>query len=237
MSLSNRTVVVLGGSSGIGLACASAAHESGASVVIAGRSSEKLDLARERVGDAARTFTVDVADETSVRELFEQIERVDHLLVSAAETRAASMEEPESETLRATLDVRVWGGYYAAKHAVPRMNGGSITFVSGLSAMRPYPGSEIIAASCGAIEAFSRALALDLAPIRVNTVCPGIVETPLLDGFYGEDREEVLRDLAARLPVGRVGEPEDIADAALFLMGNGFVTGSVLRVDGGGALV
>lgn len=238
MKFAGETVVVVGGGSGIGLACAEAAHAAGASVVIAGRSPEKLEAARVGIGDGVRTFPVDVADEESVRGFFEGFDRLDHLLVTAAETKAADIGESEAEALRPTLDTRVWGGYYAAKHAAPRMGeGASITFVSGLSSRRPYIGSSVISASCGAIEALSRALALELAPVRVNAIRPGIVETPLLDGFYGEGREEFLRNLADRLPVGRVGKPEDIADAAMFLMGNGFVSGAVLQIDGGGSLV
>lgn len=238
LKFAGQTVVVIGGGSGIGLACAEAAYGAGASVAIAGRSPEKLERARERIGDGVRTLAVDVADEASVRGLFENFDRVDHLVVTAAETKAADMGDSDIETLRSTLDIRVWGGYYAAKHAAPRMDGGaSITFVSGLSARRPYLGSSVVAASCGAIEAFSRALALELAPVRVNAIRPGIVETPLLDEYYGEGRDEYLRSLAGRLPVGRVGEPEDIADAAMFLMGNGFVTGTVLQIDGGGSLI
>ncbi len=236
--LVGAVVVVVGGGSGIGLACAEAARDAGASVIIAGRSPEKLERAKASIGNGVRAFPVDVADEGSVRDLFESVDRLDHLLVTAAETKAANIGESEVETLRPTLDTRVWGGYYAAKHAAPRMgDGASITFVSGLSARRPYPGSSVISASCGAIEALSRALALELAPIRVNAIRPGIVETPLLDEFYGEHRDEYLRSLAERLPAGRVGMPDDIADAAMFLMGNGFATGSILQIDGGGSLV
>ena len=95
----------------------------------------------------------------------------------------------------------------------------------------------MVAASSGAIEAFARALALELAPVRVNTICAGFVDTPLLDAYYGDGRDEAVKELAARLPVGRIGKPEDIADAFLFLAGNGFVTGTVLHVDGGKLLV
>lgn len=238
VKFAGKTVIVIGGGSGIGLACAEAAYGAGASVAIAGRSPEKLEAARARLGDGVGIFPLDVADEGSVRGLFEGFESLDHLLVTAAETRTADIGESEVESLLPTLDTRVWGGYYAAKHAAPRMGeGASITFFSGLSSRRPYSGSSVISASCGAIEALSRALALELAPIRVNTIRPGIVETPLLDGFYGEGRDEFLQNLADRLPVGRVGTPADVADAAMFLMGNGFVSGTVLQIDGGGSLV
>ena len=231
-------MVVIGGGSGIGLACAVAARDAGAEVTIAGRSPEKLKRAREGIGKDVRAAALDVTDEVAVRDLFSGFGRVDHLVVSAAETAAAGIAEAEEADVRPTLDIRVWGGFFAAKHAAPVMSeDGSITFLSGTSAHRPYPGSAMVAASSGAIEAFARALALELAPVRVNTICAGFVDTPLLDAYYDEGRDEAVEELAARLPVGRIGTPEDIADAFMFLAGNGFVTGTVLHVDGGKLLV
>lgn len=226
-------MVVIGGSSGIGLACVQSAHGAGASVVIAGRSAEKLSQARQRIGEDVTTASVDVAKESEVSALFGEIPRVDHLIVTAAETVSASIAEAEEREVRSTIDIRLWGGFRAAKYAAPRMDGGSITFVSGTSSQRPYEGSAFVSASCGTIEAFSRALALELAPTRVNVIQAGIIDTPLLDDFYGEKREKVVRELANTLPAGRIGRPEDIADAAMFLMRNGFVTGTVLTIDGG----
>lgn len=231
------TVVVIGGSSGIGLACASAAHDAGASVVITGRSDSKLSEAKRRIGKNVSTFSADAADESAMSALFEKIAHLDHLIVAAAETVSANIAEARESEVRSTVDTRLWGGFHAAKHAFPRMDGGSITFVSGTSSRRPYAGSAFVAASCGAIEAFARALALEAAPTRVNVIRAGIVDTPLLDAFYGEQREEVVRELAASLPVGRIGSPEDIADGAMFLMRNGFVTGTVLNIDGGKLLI
>lgn len=235
--LNGTTVVVIGGGSGIGLACAEAAHEAGAEVTVAGRSAEKLERVKARLGDGVRVSSFDVTDEAAVRNLFEGFSRVDHLLVTAAETAPASVIEAEEADVRPTLDIRVWGGFFAAKHAASVMEGGSITFLSGTSAHKPYPGSAMIAASSGAIEAFSRTLALELGPVRVNTICAGFVDTPLLDAYYGDRREEEVKKLAARLPVGRIGTPEDIADGAMFLMCNSFVTGTVLHIDGGKLLV
>lgn len=235
--LDRLNVVIIGGGSGIGLACAEAARNAGAAVTIAGRSAEKLQRAKARIGDDIRVHSLDVTNETAVCNLFEEFARVDHLLIAAAETTAASVSEAEVEYVRPTLETRVWGGFYAAKHASRVMERGSITFISGTSAHRPYPGSAMVAASSGAIEAFARTLALELAPIRVNTICAGFVDTPLLYAYYGDRREEEVKELAARLPVGRIGTPEDIADGALFLMGNSFVTGTVLHVDGGKLLV
>ena len=134
-------------------------------------------------------FSLDITDETAVGALFEKFVRVDHLLISAAETAAGRVSETAAEYVRPTLETRVWGGFYVAKHAARVMKGGSITFVSGTSAHRPYPGSAMVAASSGAIESFARALALELAPVRVNTICAGFVDTPLLDTYYGDQRD------------------------------------------------
>lgn len=206
------SVVVIGGSSGIGLASAEAAHAAGASVTIVGRSQEKLEYARTETGNETSAFPLDVTDRAAVEALFSRVERMDHLLVSAAATTSTRIDEDEIEEVRPTVDIRLWGGLHAAKYTARRMESGSITFMSGTSAWRPYPGSSVVAASGGAIEALGRALALELAPIRVNTICAGIVDTPLLEGFYGEQRGEILRELESRLPVGRIGRPEDIAD-------------------------
>lgn len=235
--LEGASVVVIGGSSGIGLASAGAARAAGASVTIVGRSREKLEYARTKIGNEISTFALDVTDRAAVEVLFSRVERVDHLLVSAAETTSTRIEEDEFEGVKPTVDVRLWGGLYAAKYAARKMEGGSITFMSGTSTWRPYPGSSVVAASGGAIEALGRALALELAPIRVNTICAGIVDTPLLEDFYGKLREEILRELESSLPVGRIGRPEDIADGVIFLMGNSFITGTVLYIDGGKLLV
>jgi NAD(P)-dependent dehydrogenase (short-subunit alcohol dehydrogenase family) len=238
MSLKNTTVVILGGSSGIGLATAKAARAEGAQVIITGRSAERLQKARADLGDSVRTAALDVADETGTRAFFQDLNHVDHVFITAGTVSRDSRLAPESELMRPAMDTRFWGALYAAKYAAPKMNGsGSITFMSGTAARRPIAGASVASASCGAVEAFARALAVDLAPIRVNTIQPGFVDTPLLDEVLGAHRAEVLAAAAARLPVRRIGRPEDIADAVLFLMKNGYVNGITLTVDGGGLLV
>ena len=236
--LDRSTVVVIGGGSGIGRACAEAARNAGAAVTIAGRSAEKLERVKESLGNGVRVVALDVTDEAAVRDLFGSFERVDHLVVAAAETVSVGVMKAEEADVRPTLDIRVWGGFHAARHAARMMaEDGSITFLSGTSGHRPYPGAAMVASSSGAIEAFARALALELAPVRVNTICAGFVDTPLPDDYYGDRREEEVKKIASRLPVGRIGKPEDIADAFMFLAGNGFVTGTVLHIDGGKLLV
>lgn len=238
MSLKNTVVVILGGSSGIGLATAKAARAEGAQVIITGRSAERLQMARAELGDAVRTVVLDVADESGTQTFFRELDQLDHVFITAGTLLKDSRLAPESMALRPAMDTRFWGALYAAKYGALKMNGsGSITFMSGTAAQRPLAGSSVASASCGAVEAFARALAVDLAPIRVNTIQPGFVDTPLLDELLGAQREKILAAAAARLPVRRIGRPEEIADAVLFLMKNGYVTGITLTIDGGGLLV
>ena len=238
MSLANMTIVVLGGSSGIGLATARGALKEGARVTITGRSQDRLDAARRDLGDKVTAVSLDVADEVGTREMFRGLERIDHLFITAGSISFDRGLAPATESLRSALDTRFWGALYAAKYAAPKMDrGGSITFMSGTAALRPFPGANVATASCGAVEAFARALALDLAPIRVNTIQPGLIDTPLIDELMGDRRDAMLAQEAARLPVRRVGKPEDVADAVLFLMKNGYVTGITLTIDGGRLLL
>src|SRR5262245_12922626 len=239
MSLKDTTVVILGGSSGIGMATAKAAQAEGAQVIITGRSTGKLEKARvDLVGGAVRTVALDVADEAGTRAFFHELNSLDHLFITAGTLVTDKQLQPTSEVLRPAMDTRFWGALYAAKYGAPKLrNGGSITFMSGTAALRPLEGMSVASASCGAVEAFARALAIDLAPIRVNVIRPGYVDTPLLDELLGAQKEEILARAAKKLPVKRVGRPEEIADAVLFLMKNGYVTGISLTVDGGGLLV
>lgn len=241
--LQDATVVIIGGSSGIGLATARAALAEGASIVVTGRSQARLDEAArqlEGAGSAARvrTAALDSTDEAGTQGLFESLPRVDHVFVSAATVGANGGLGADSALARPALDTRFWGSHFAAKYGSRRMPpSGSITFCSGVSTHRPRPNAAIGAASGGAVEAFARALAVDLAPIRVNTVVPGFIDTPLVAGLFGGNRETLLAQAAKMTPVGRIGRPEDVADAVLFLMKNSFVTGIQLVVDGGRLLV
>ena len=239
MTLANKTIVILGGSSGIGLATAKAAKAEGARVVITGRSRERLEAARSELGGEVQAVSLNAADEQGTQSLFEDLKTVDHIFVTAATVTLGGGLARTTEALRPGMDTRFWGSIYAAKYGAPKMTaGGSITFTSGTSAWRPIPGSGGVgSASCGAVEALARSLAVDLAPIRVNTLQPGYVDTPLLDEMLGEARVKIKAEAGARLPVKRIGTSEELADAVLFLMKNGYVNGITLTVDGGGLLI
>lgn len=238
MGLKGKRVVVIGGSSGIGLAVARAAAREGALVLVASRSEEKLHQVREELGGRVGIHPLDVRREEEIRALFERVGSLDHLVVTAATGPTGRFLEVEPQAVQELFASKFWGQYLAARHAAPRLReGGSITFFSGVSAKKPIPGFSGYAAVNGAVNALCRALALELAPIRVNVVSPGIVDTPAYQGMAEEKRRDFFAAVAERLPVRRIGRAEDLAEAVLFLMENGFVTGAVFDVDGGGRLV
>jgi NAD(P)-dependent dehydrogenase (short-subunit alcohol dehydrogenase family) len=244
--LDGKRVVIIGGSSGIGLETARLALADGAFVTIAGRSEDRLRRATENLlsthdartlPDRLRSVVADVTEEPSLQALFGGEERIDHLFLPAGELRPGGGCALTSDLpgLRAILETRLLGVTIVVRHARLKMVNGSITLMSGLYSTRPARGGAIAAAAVAAVEGMTRALALDLAPIRVNAVAPGLIDTPLWDSF-GAQREAILAR-GATLPVGRIGRPEEVAEAVLFLMSNGFVTGTVLAIDGGGSLI
>ncbi|MGD9601042.1 MAG: SDR family oxidoreductase [Gammaproteobacteria bacterium] len=236
--LNGKMIVILGGSSGIGLATALAARAAGAEVAITGRNAARLARARELLGGETRTAQFDAAHETPAREFFESLPHIDHIFSTAGTLVHDPKLAPARAQLRPAMGVRFWSALYACKYGAPRIRpGGSLVFMSGTAARRPLAGAAVASASCGAVESFMRAMVLDLAPLRVNVVQPGYVDTPLFDALLGEQRDAVLQAAGEKLPVGRVGRPEEIADAVLFLMRNGYVNGTILTVDGGGTLV
>ncbi len=237
MDLRGLTVVLIGGSSGIGLATAAAAAAAGARVVIAGRDASRVDAAVASIPGLVGV-EADVLDDAALEHVFDVAGRVDHLVQLAAHTSGGRIADTPDSQLRRSLDVRLWGSIGAVRHAIPRLTeASSITLVSGVVSARPTPGTAVAAASAGAVEALARALAVELAPVRVNAVCPGAVETPMLERALGERYDDMVATMGANLPVGRVGTAAEIADAILFLATNGYVTGEVLHVDGGHRLV
>lgn len=237
MALEGERVVVVGGSSGIGLETARLALAAGASVTIAGRSEDRLRRAAADLGGAVRSVVADVTDDGSVKALFDGETRVDHVFLPAGEIKPGGGDVlgADLSALRSLLESRLLGVVHVVRRARPKMAGGSITLMSGLYANRPAPGAALGAAAVAAIDGMTRALALDLAPIRVNAVAPGLIDTPLWDSF-GPQRDAILAQATA-LPVGRIGRPDEVAAAVVLLMSNGFVTGTVLAIDGGGSLV
>ena len=233
-SLEGQRVVVIGGSSGIGLATARLARAAGADVTIAGRSEDRLREAQRALGECD-TAALDISDEAAVGALFAELPRVDHVVISAGTLGPGAIVANDMETLRRIVDQRLWGAVNVVRAVAPKMRSGSITFTSGGIVARPRVGGAMFTAALAAVEALPRALALELAPVRVNTVTPGVVDTPLQ--HTGDDWQARLDARAEALPAGRVGAAEDIAQVMLMLMTNGYLTGEVIHVDGGGRFV
>lgn len=221
----------------MGLALAHALVGSGAEVVIAGRSADRLATAAATLSDgpgAAHTRRVDITRENEVEQLFADLGPIDHAVVTAADVQGmyAPIRSFDPAVTRALVDTKLFGPALVAKHAV-LAPGGSLVFTSGIAAYRPGPGSAMVAAVNGSLASLAYALALELAPIRVNVISPGWVDTSIWNSIGGGDPVQRQRDMAARLPVGRIGRPDDIAAAVLALIHNPFITGTVLHADGG----
>jgi NAD(P)-dependent dehydrogenase (short-subunit alcohol dehydrogenase family) len=235
-------VVVIGGGSGMGLEVARKALASGAEVVIAGRSLERLHAARTSLGEnRVEIVPVDIGERPSVAALFARVDRFDHLVVTAADLPYGPVLELTESDLARAIRSKFLGPLFAAQESAARIRpGGSITFTSGIAAHRPMRGGSAAAAVNSGLEGLVRALAVELAPLRVNAVSPGWTDTSIWDGMAGmtlEKKTEAFTAMAARLPTARIGRAEDIAAAVIFLMGSEFSTGTVLEVDGGHRLV
>ena len=238
MGLEGKRVVVLGGSSGIGLAAARVAAAKGASVVIASSRKSSVDKALRALPAGSEGHVLDLADEPSLKALFAELGDFDHLLFTAGETlQLGPLPATEIAAARGFFNLRFWGAYMAAKYGSGSIRpGGSIVFTSGTAGARPRSGWSLGASVCAAMEGLTRALAVELAPIRVNIVAPGIVKSPLWANVPDGPRENMYRQAAERLPVGHVGEPDEVAQAYLYLMQQTYITGQTLIVDGGGTL-
>jgi len=238
MELSNKRVIVLGGTSGIGLAVAEAALRSGATVVVASSNPARVREALANLPAGAEGHAVDLTDEAAVRAFFDRTGAFDHLVFTAGESlQLGLLANTALDGARQFFALRYWGALTAAKYGAPHIRpGGSIVFTSGIAGARPQAGWALGASICSAMEGLTRALAVELAPLRVNIVSPGFVRTPLWRGMPEADREALYATVGAKLPVGRVGEATDLAQAYLFLMRQGFATGQTLVVDGGGSL-
>ena len=235
MALTGQRIVVIGGSSGMGLATGQAAAEAGAVVTIASSSKERIDAALAELPDSCDGAALDVRDEAAVADLFARVGALDHVVFTAGDQAdRRTLKELPIEQARHTFDVRFWGAVAVAKHAAPRIRpGGSITLTSGTIGVRPVPGAALASAGAAATEGLTRGLAVDLAPIRVNAVRSGAVQTPLWNGIPEPQRAAVFDNFARRALTGAIGQPEQIAAAHVYLMENQFVTGTVLTVDGG----
>ena len=238
-SLNGKRIVLIGGTSGFGLATAKAAAAEGVDLVVVSSRQSSVDKALSILPEGTEGYAVDISDEQQVEVLFKTIGEFDHLVFSAGETlQIGNLADVAIIDSRKFFNVRYWGALMAAKYGSPYIRqGGSIILTNGIVGIRPWKGWSVAASIGGAVESLTKALAIDLAPIRVNAVCAGMVKTDLWNNIPEADREAMYNEVGSKLLTGRVGEAEDIAEAYMFLMKGNYTTGQVIVVDGGNVLV
>ncbi|WP_420451737.1 SDR family oxidoreductase [Ilumatobacter sp.] len=239
--LAGKTVVVIGASSGQGLAVSRAASEIGATVVMASRTASKLEAAVKTVGSGARGVATNMLDPTSITALFDDVGELDHLVVTAVADEVKNRSrfvDMTDEIATRSLD-KFWGSFFASRAAAPRIRpGGSITLTSSIAAFDPPAdgGFAMMNAASAAVATLGRSLAAELKPIRVNVIAPGVVDSGVWDSMSDTERDGFRSGYGSSLPVGHLGRPEELAAAFLYMMTNTYTTGSVLPVDGGALL-
>lgn len=240
--LRGKRVLVVGGTSGIGMEVASQILQAGGDVTVVGRSEERLQQTLTTFGSdlPCKGIACDISNEQQVKHLFKQVGAFDHLVVTAAgDIVYKPFQDISLDEVHNVVNAKLIGAFLLVKYGRPFMrSGASIVFTSGINAFIPPGKSSIVSAANGALIAFARALAVELGPIRVNTVSPGWVDTPIWANLATEEvKVAMFRDMAERLPARRIGEPSDIASAVMLLLTNGYITGTTLEVDGGRRLL
>ncbi len=235
-ALKDKTVLVIGRGTGIARAVAEAARANGAMVIAAGRDAEKLASAYDDPGITLET--VDVTDDESIQALAERLASVDHVVCTASARARGTLAELDREKVRLSFDTKVIGPLMLAKHLGPKLNeGGSFVIFSGDAAFKIKIGQLAVAITNGAADTLTRSLALELAPIRVNAISPGIIDTGAWDGLGEDSKAQLYKRATETNPARRIGQSEDVANAVIFCMTNTFLTGTTLKVDGGEVLV
>ena len=237
-ALAGQTVLVIGGSSGIGLETARLAHREGAEVVLTGRDPERLRRAAADVG-AQRTAAFDATDFDRLERFFAELPApLDHVMVTAGSPYYAPLAEMDLAQARRDTDAHLWLPLYVARHAVGRVRpGGTLLFLSGTGGRRTAVGLSLVSTITAGLPALTKSLALEIAPIRVNLIAPGFVDTPLSAALLGDPLEQRREQLRSTLPIGRVVGPADVAALSVHVMTNTALTGATFDIDGGQQLV
>ena len=232
-ALKDQTVLVIGRGSGLARASALAALDAGARVVAAGR--ERETLAAAYAGEpGVSTETVNLTDEASIAALGDRLGAVNHVVSTASARARGRVADLDRDAIRLSFDTKVIGPLMLAKHLAPRMNkGGSFVLFSGVAAAKIAVGTLGVAITNAAADTLARSLALELAPIRVNAISPGVIDTGAWDAFGEQGKADYFADIRARNPARRIGTPQDIAEGVLFAMTSTFLTGQTLHIDGG----
>lgn len=236
-NLNGKKIIVIGGTSGIGLGIAQACAKQGAKLVIASRSLDKLAQSKKTIGKEVETYALDVSQPEQIKAFFQKIGKFDHLVTPGATVAWGNFGSMTEHDEQASFQSKFWGQYYAAKYGFHNISpDGSIVLFAGCWSQRPISGATIPSSINGAIESLGRALAIELAPLRVNVISPGIIDTPVFSGISAPERKAFFDKTAKNLPVKKIGNTEEVAMTAIYLMTNTYTTGSTLYVDGGDTL-
>jgi NAD(P)-dependent dehydrogenase (short-subunit alcohol dehydrogenase family) len=236
IDLTSQKILVIGGSSGMGLAVAKEVSARKAALTIAARSKDRLETAAKQLGGAVATRILDTRDDAAVEAFFKDGTVWDHIVVTVGQGGRGPLSSMSMADAVAAMDAKFWCCFRVGR-AANIAPGGSLTFVSGGEGHRGQIGTTLISSINAAIAGLTRGLAIELAPVRVNTLSPGTTDTPLWDRMKPEDRAAMFKRVADTLPVKRLGQADDAAHAILFLMTNPFTTGQVVRSDGGSDLL
>ena len=232
LSLKNKKVLIVGGSSGIGLGTAKMTAEAGANVTIVGRDQNRLNEALKSLPKGVVAKTLDATSDAQVEAFFKAEPTWDHVVTSAGAGGRGKLADITMDRAMAAMDGKFWA-YFRIARAVKLAPDGSLTFVSGLLSQKAASGAALVAAVNAAVEGLTGSLALDFAPARVNTICPGAVDTPLWDQLAPDARKALYEKVAATLPARMMGQPEHIAHSIMMVMTNPYITGTVMFIEGG----
>lgn len=236
--MKKKTIIVIGGSSGIGKAVAEMAADAGNQVMLTSRSLERAVAVAQTIGDTASGQALDISDEAQVQTFFAAIPEVDHLYIAAGSTRLGPLTEGKLEEHMQAFNTRLLGSLHVVRAAIHKMNpGGSFVFTGGVSTDRPIAGAWVSGLSTASAEQLARVLVMEFPDFRFNAVSPGYTDTPMWDAIMGENKAQILAEIAARIPVKKIATPAEVASAVLFLMSNASINGEVIHIDGGSRLI
>ncbi|HET8933656.1 MAG TPA: SDR family oxidoreductase [Polyangiales bacterium] len=240
MKLQDKRVLIVGGGSGIGYAVAEVCLEEGARVVVASSDQSRVQAAAERLGKGATASRLDITREQEVAAFFAEAEPFHHIVTTAGDWGSGwstPLPKVELDAAKRGFEVRFWGALLLAKHGAAKLAaGGSLTLTDGMIAHKPMKGAAVASAMAGAIEHLTRSLAVELAPLRVNAVCPGLIRSGIWDRIPEDQRDAQLAAMTKHLLLPRVGTVQEAAEAYLYLLRGSYTTGQVLYVEGGAAL-
>jgi NAD(P)-dependent dehydrogenase (short-subunit alcohol dehydrogenase family) len=237
-NLKNKNVIIIGGSSGIGLSVATLAHQVGAHVIITSRNAGRAAATATTLGSTVKGVSVNVDDEASVNNFFKAIDSVDHIYIAAGGTKLGNVTDGLLEENMQSFNTRLLGSLRVVRAAADKIKpNGSVVFTGGVSTDRPITGAWVSGLGTASAEQLARVLVMELPNIRFNAVAPGYTDTPMWDGIMGSNKQVALASVAEKLPVRKIASPEEVASAVIFLMSNASITGEVIHVDGGARLI